>query len=198
MQELLGQAGDFRRHGRREEQCLAREGHQLADLLDVRNEAHVEHAVGLVDDEDFDAGQQQLAALEEVEHAARRGDQHVRSAHDFLFLIAERDAANQQGDVEFVVHAILDEAFLDLRREFAGGFENERARHARAGAALFEPAQHRQREGRRLARAGLGDAEDVASGERVGDGLGLDGGGVGVTSGRDGREDFFAESGFLK
>ena len=55
-------------------------GHQLADALDVGDEAHVEHAVGLVDDQDLDAGQQQLAALEMVEQAAGRGDQHVDAA----------------------------------------------------------------------------------------------------------------------
>ena len=33
-------------HGGSEEQCLARERHQLADALDIRNEAHIEHAIG--------------------------------------------------------------------------------------------------------------------------------------------------------
>ena len=128
--------GDFRRHGRREEQRLPGEGHELADALDVGDEAHVEHTVGLVDDEDLDAGEQQLAALEEVEQAARRRDQHVGAAHDLGFLVAEGDAADQQRDIELVVDAIFGEALLDLGREFAGGFENERARHAGPGAAL--------------------------------------------------------------
>ena len=55
MQELLSDSTDFRRHGRGEEQGLPGERHQLADALDVRDEAHVEHAVGLVDDEKLDA-----------------------------------------------------------------------------------------------------------------------------------------------
>ena len=53
---------------------------QPADPLDVGNEPHVEHAVGLVDDEDLDAGQQDAAALELVEHAAGRRDQHIDAA----------------------------------------------------------------------------------------------------------------------
>ena len=57
-----------------------RGGKQLADLLDVGNEAHVEHPVGLVDDEDLDAHQHDAAALEMVEQAAGRGDQHVDAA----------------------------------------------------------------------------------------------------------------------
>ena len=40
--------------------------------------------------------------------------------------------------------------------------------------------EDRQREGRGLAGAGLGDADDVARGEHLRDGLGLDRGGVGV------------------
>ena len=58
VQELAGDALDLGRHGGREEQRLAREGQKLADALDVGNEAHVEHAVGLVDDQHFDAGEQ--------------------------------------------------------------------------------------------------------------------------------------------
>ena len=54
MQKGLGEAGDFRRHGGGEEQRLPGEGHQLADALDVRDEAHVEHAVGFVDHQNLD------------------------------------------------------------------------------------------------------------------------------------------------
>ena len=71
VQEVLGDAPDFRRHGRGEEQRLAGERNQLADALDVGNEAHVEHAVGFVDDQQFDAGEQQPAALGMVEQPAR-------------------------------------------------------------------------------------------------------------------------------
>ena len=193
-EELLGDAPDFRRHGRGEEQGLARERHQLADALDVGNETHVEHAVGLVDDEKLDAGEQQPAALEMVEQAARRGDQHVDAARQLDVLIVERDAADQQRDVELAVGAVFDEAFLDLGREFAGRLEDQRARHARARAALLEHGQHRQREGRRLAGAGLGDAEHVAPREHVGDGLILDRGGSLVTGRRNGGENFFGQA----
>ena len=96
VQELLGDAPDFRRHGGGEEQRLAGERHQLADALDVGNEAHVEHAVGFVDDQQFDAGEQQPAALEMIEQAAGRGDQHVDAARELGVLVVERDAADQR------------------------------------------------------------------------------------------------------
>ena len=95
-QELVGEALDLRRHGRREEQRLAGEGHQLDDALDVGDEAHVEHAVGFVDHQDLDAGEHQLAALEVIEQAAGRGDQHIDAAVELSVLVVERDAADQQ------------------------------------------------------------------------------------------------------
>src|SRR5262245_22096360 len=57
VQELLGDAPDLRRHRRCEEQGLTGERHELADALDVRNEAHVEHAVGFIDHQELDAGE---------------------------------------------------------------------------------------------------------------------------------------------
>ena len=100
MQELVGDALDFRRHRRREEQRLPGEGQELADALDVGDEAHVEHAVGFVDDQHLDAGQQQLAALEMIEQASGRGDDDIGAAVDLGGLVVEGDAADQQRDGE--------------------------------------------------------------------------------------------------
>ena len=75
-----------------------------------------------------------------------------------------------------MVLAVFLEAFGDLRREFARRLKDECARHAGAGAALFEHGEHRQDEGGGLAGAGLGDAEDVSPGENVRNGLFLNGG----------------------
>ena len=194
VQELLGDAPDFRRHGGGEEQRLPGERHELADALDVGDEAHVEHAVGFVDDQKLDAGHQQPAALGMVEQAARRGDQHVDAADQLAVLVVKRHAADDEGDVELVVLAVLVEAFLDLRRELAGRLEDQRARHARPRAALLEHGEHRQHEGRGLAGAGLRDAEHVAPGEHVGDRLFLDRGGGGVAGRCDGGENFFGQA----
>ena len=68
------------------------------------------------------------------------------------------------------------EARLDLHGELAGRREDQRAAglRRRAAAELEQLVQDRQREGRGLAGAGLGDAEDVAARELRRDGLGLD------------------------
>ena len=71
----------------------------------------------------------------------------------------------------------------DLRGEFARRLEDEGARHAGAGAAVFEQRQHGQDERRRLAGAGLRDADDVLLLKDMRDGLGLNVGGLGVAGG---------------
>ena len=175
MQELFGQLGDFRRHGGREEQCLAVERDHLADAFNVRNETHVEHAVGFVNDEDFYTGQKQLAAFEMVEQAARRCDEDIDSAFEFAVLIFKRHAANQKGDRQFVVDAIFDEVLFNLRSQFACWLKNECAWHAGAGATAFETGNHGQNEGCGLAGAGLGNAQNVFAFNCVGNGACLDG-----------------------
>ena len=50
------------------------------DRLDVDDEPHVEHAVGLVEDDRVDAVQEQLASPDEVEHPAGRADDDLGSA----------------------------------------------------------------------------------------------------------------------
>ncbi len=194
VQELFGDAPDFRRHGGGEEQRLAGERHQLADALDIRDETHVEHAIGLIDHQQLDAGEQQPAALGMVEQASGRGDQDVDAARELGVLVVERDAADEKRDVELMIDAVFDEAVLDLRGEFARRLEDQRARHAGTGAALLQHGEHRQHEGRRLAGAGLGDAKHVAARENVRNGLVLNGGGGGVAGRSDGGENFFGQA----
>ena len=77
LQHLAAELGDVLRHGGREHQRLPLRRKLGDDLPDVVDEAHVEHAVGFVEHEHLDAGEPQRVALDQVEQAARRGDQHV-------------------------------------------------------------------------------------------------------------------------
>ena len=192
-QELVNEAGDLGRHGGREEQRLALRRQQLADLLDVRDEAHVEHAVGLVDDEDLDAHQHQPAALEEIEHAAWGGDQHVDAAIELPGLVLHRDAANEQRHVELVIDAVFLEALRALRGELARRRQDQRARHSGPGSPRLQAGDHRQHERGSLARAGLGDAEHVAARNGDRDCMGLDRRRRGVTGRLDGGQHLGAE-----
>ena len=151
MQELIGQPLDLRRHGGGEEQRLASEGQQLDDLFDVGDEAHVEHAVGLVDDQHLDGVEQQLAALDVIEQAPRRGDDDIRAPVDDAVLFGEGNTADEQGDVDLVILAELLEGVHHLGGQLAGGLQYQGARHAGARPAALQAGQHGQGESRRLA-----------------------------------------------
>ncbi len=103
-------------------------------------------------------------------------------------LVAERNPADQQRDVEFLAGAVFVETLFHLGGEFAGRLEDEGAGHSGPGAALLQHGEHRKDEGSGLAGAGLGDAENVSAGQNMGNRLFLNGGRGGVTGGRDGGE----------
>ena len=93
-----------------------------------------------------------------------------------------------------MIDAVLGEVIGDLCRELPRRLDDERARHARAGAAMFEHGQHRQHEGGGLAGAGLRDAKHVTAREHVRDRLVLDGSGGGIAGRLDSGENFFGQA----
>ena len=119
-------------------------------------------------------------------------------ADEFLFLIAERDAANQQRHVELVARAVFLELLSHLGGEFACRLEDQRAGHARLGAALTQLVDHRQDEGSGLACAGLGDARNIATAQDGGDTLFLDRGRGRVSSALHGCQDTGVETELVK
>ena len=202
VEELLGEPGDLRRHGRREEQRLLLRRRQFENSLNVGNEAHVEHAVGFVDHHDLDAGHQQLAALEMVQQAAGRGDQDVDAPIKLQLLVPKGDAADQQrpGEGPLLALGVFVEGSGDLVGQLPGRSDDEGARHARLRTPRSQAFDHRQGKGGGLAGAGLGDAKNVAALQRDGDGLSLDrrGGriaGLGHSQKRSGRQAQFGKFG---
>ena len=76
-EELPGQRDDRAGHGGREQHRLPGRGHHRQQLLDVGQEAEVEHLVGLVEDEDARVGELEVALLGEVEQPPGRADDDV-------------------------------------------------------------------------------------------------------------------------
>eukprot|EP01023_Acetabularia_acetabulum_P064400 TRINITY_DN8314_c1_g1_i1.p2 TRINITY_DN8314_c1_g1~~TRINITY_DN8314_c1_g1_i1.p2 ORF type:complete len:104 (+),score=17.04 TRINITY_DN8314_c1_g1_i1:61-372(+) len=87
---------DFRCQRGREEKRLPSERCQAEDPLDIGNEPHIQHPVGLIDDHDLDAGQQKLAAFEVIQQPPRCGNQDVDALVDQHILLFERHAADQK------------------------------------------------------------------------------------------------------
>ena len=146
------------------------------DRLDVVGEAHLEHLVGLVEHEEAQLAEVERALLEVVHDAARRADDDVDAAAQRAQLHAVGLAAVDRQHVHALeVGGVPLERLADLQGELARRGEDQRLRLL---LLEVEPAEDRQREGRRLARAGLGESDDVAPLEQGGDRRLLDGGGV--------------------
>ena len=133
-----------------------------------------------------------------VEQAAGRGNQHIDAAGDFHILITEGNTANQQCDIQLLAGGIFRETLFNLRRQFAGRFQNQRARHTRAGAALFQQRNHGQSEGGGFAGAGLGNAEHILAFQYARDRHFLNRGWLRIAGCGDGFEDFGAKAQFGK
>jgi hypothetical protein len=185
LHEARGELSHLVRKSRREEQVLALRGQEREHAPDVVDEAHVEHAVGLVEHQDLHRSQVDGALLDVIEEPPGRGDDDVDAAAQLLFLRAEAHAAVDHGRARLHVLAVGAHALLDLRSQLARGHEDEAAdRMARGRMARIgfrgEELQHRQREAGGLAGAGLRRTKQIFACEYYGDGLRLDGGGLGV------------------
>jgi hypothetical protein len=141
------------------------------DLLNLRTEAHVEHAVCLVDHDPPHKGQRQRAVIQQFAHASGRGDENVDAARDGLGLRRNRNLAIGAGDAQ---HGALRDSrgfISNLSRQLAGGTQHQRAKPrgginraaTRALRNIHEQMMRdRHDERSRLAGAGLGQADDVA------------------------------------
>ena len=130
-----GELADVVRVGSREHQVLALLRQHLEDALDVADEAHVEHAVRFVEDEDLHFGERHGALFAEVEQAARRRDQDVAAVARLVDLRFLGDAAEDDQRAQVAVLAVVDDALRNLRGELARRREHQRARIASAAGA---------------------------------------------------------------
>ena len=166
-----------------EQQVLTLLGQQREDLADVADEAHVQHPIGFVEHQHFDFAQIDGLLTDVVEQAAGGRDQNIDAAAQRIDLRVDADTAEHQRRAQRKVLAIGLHALFDLRREFAGRGQEQRADLATLGgrARSHQALQRRQREAGGLAGTGLGGGKHVAAFENQGNGLGLNGGRGGVT-----------------
>ena len=142
--------------------CVRKLGDDFPDVVD---EAHIEHAVGLVENETFNVVQAERIALDQIEQPAGRGDQDIDAIEQRANLAAHRHAADRQRAFDAQMTAVGAEAVEDLAGQFAGRAEHQDAaalahRRPRIGG---ETMQDRQREGGGLAGSGLGYSDQVAA-----------------------------------
>ena len=176
-QGKVGKLRDFRRQGGREEERLPILGNLCDDAAHGWQETDIEHAVHLVEDEDFDVVETQRSLLEVILEAARSGDENIEALLECGALVSVADTAVNAADLEIGETAEVAHGGFHLHGEFASGLENEAA-EATVRAELL---QRGQREGGGFACAGLGRGDEVAAFKGRRNGAKLDGCRIAVT-----------------
>src|SRR5690625_1528855 len=177
--ELAGQAFYLLRKCGGKKQGLPLPGQAPDDVAQGRQKAHVQHAVGLVQNEDFYGAQIQRAALGVVNQPARGGNNDIQPAPERLQLAVHADTAKNGVTAQRQLLAAGAQAVVHLGGQFAGGRQNQRPRMPLA-RALFrtrafrkQALQQRQRKGRGFAgaRRRAGQQITALQGRRNGFGL---------------------------
>jgi hypothetical protein len=156
---------------RREEQRLAITRHAGDDPIDCRLEAHVEHAVGLVEHQYADVCEAELAPLEQVFEAPGSRDHDVGTSGE-LCLALETDPTVDDRDGQGASMRNVAQLANDLAGKLSGRSENERRRSLCIG---LHAVDDRYTESEGLARSRRRLSKDIATGETVGDNQPLNG-----------------------
>ncbi len=164
LQHLAAERGDRLRHGRAEEEGLACRRQMLQHLPDLRQEAHVEHAVGLVEHEVLEMRELRVAEAEVIEQTPRRCDDEVGSASKRVLLRPHRRATVDRRAGDRRVHGEVLEVVQNLRRQLARRRQDERARDA--ARLVDQVMRDRQEERAGLAASGHGAGEEITPFER--------------------------------
>ena len=202
-QHLVGELLDLVREGGREQQALAVGRQEGEDAADIRDEAHVEHAVGFVEDQEFNLAEGDGFLLYMVQQASRSGYHDLDAAAQFLDLRVHVDTAVDAGAAQGEVLGVHLDRLEHLHRQLARRREDQRTyrvagRAGRTAGVTGQTVEQRQCEAGGLAGTGLGAAHDVVPGEDDGNGLALDRRGFGVAGFGDGLQDFRDEPEFGK
>ena len=175
VQQPRGQTPDVAGKSGRKQQVLTLGWQQGQDFLDVADEAHVEHPVGLIENQDLNPIEPQGLLLVEVHQPARGGHEDVGPPLQTADLGVHLDPAKHHVTAQVEVAAIGPHALTHLGRQLTGGGEHQRAHDASAGGgAVAQPLQHRQGEACGFAGAGLGRSHHIVTGQHRWYALALD------------------------
>ena len=158
---------------RRVEDCLAVVAGLVEEAANNREEPHVSHPVGFVDNDNRHVLQRHDPLGDEIFEPAWRGDEYVDPAAQLLDLWGEANAAIDGKSAPVSGGKQRLELGCDLGRELARWCEHKSARQL--GLRHGHHAHEGHAEGERLTGAGGGPPNDVAPGEKVGDCRSLDG-----------------------
>ena len=179
LQHRGGELADAVGHRGAEEQGLAFGVAVLGNAVDVAEEAHVEHAVRLVEDEDIQFAEVDVSQVHVADHATGCDNGDVDARGKGVLFAVEVTAATTAVDGDAGGSGEIAEAFaglVDLQGELPGRRDDE-AFDVVSATGLVDVVHRRKQERGGLAGSRLGDANQVAPFGDGRDGHGLDRGG---------------------
>ena len=165
VQQAIGQGADVIGKSGRKQQVLSLRRQQREDALHVMDEAHVEHAVGFIQHQNFHLRQIHRLLIRMIEQTPRCRHQNIHAFFQGIDLRRNAHAAKNHRRAQRQIFAVSAHALFDLRRQLACGRHNQRAHRMRArlGQGRHQPLQQRQRKCSGLAGAGLRARKDIAT-----------------------------------
>ena len=157
------------------------------DAAQLRQEAHVEHPVGLVDDDQPDAIEFHLPTLEVIDKAPRARDYYLGSAQ-FVDLAVHRFTTDHDRGAKTGIACEQRELTADLSGQFPGGSKDHRVKPARAIAMQAIEQWKQKRRG--LAAAGACARDQIAARECYWNCIGLDRGWLMMSAVANRAQDF--------
>jgi hypothetical protein len=153
------------------------------DVADIRDEAEIEHAVGLIEHQDLYMLEVEDVLFVVVDQPARRADEHVDALFELSALLFVVDSAVDDGVCEARMPAQRFGVVMDLHRQLARGSHDERPDGSRRAARRRRMREQRMVQGDQergsLAGTGLRLSRDIVPGECDWQRLGLDRGAAG-------------------
>ena len=114
VQHVVGQIGNLLGHGSREEQGLTLLGQELQNALDIVDKAHVQHAVGLVQNKALNRADVDQLLTHQIPQTARGCDQNVGAVLDGFDLRILGHTAKDDRRNTAEIAAILAQILVNL------------------------------------------------------------------------------------
>ena len=200
MQEVHGEPLNVLGPGGREEERLSVRSDLVDNLSDLRLETHVQHSVGLVHNKVGDSTKVGLAGLEHVDESSGRGNADLDTPLQIPNLGALGRTTVDGRVSDSRRFAKLGALGLGLHRELTSGGKDEDDGSITGSEEGLSVDVNHGRKGERdgLSGTGLGDGDDISTGQSHGPGLALNGGGMREAEGPDLAQDVVGEPGLVE
>lgn len=177
-QEVGGQVADLLGPGSGPHESLTIRANLANDLANLGLETHVQHAISLIEDEVGHTTKVGLARLEHIDEATRGSNADLDTSREISNLRTLGDTTVDAGVANAGRLAELGDFLLNLDGQLAGRGENKDDRTIAGSEERLsvDVNDGGKAVGERLSRTGLGNTDDIATGEGHGPTLGLNGG----------------------